>query len=151
MKDDFDDRPYVDDRGTTWIVIRCPGCGKPCGYSTPDGLRRALYCSLWCVWEYELRAPVEPTRRAGKLTPREIVKDTWYWLYQSGRAPSYVAQLYGISRDWRVHKAITSRKVDDEKRTQKKRSRRVGAVKRRRSSSSSARPRESGAHFPGQR
>lgn len=76
---------------------------------------------------------MSPNRRAGKLTPREIVKDTWYWLFQSDRTPAYVAQLYGISRDWRVHKAIMSRKTDDEKRTAKRKGRRrVGKVAKRR-------------------
>lgn len=110
------DKPYIDGAGTTWAIIRCGGCGVPCGYSSGDTLRRSMYCSPWCVWEYEVR---QADARSRPPSPQEARKDIWYWLYQSGRRISYIATLFGIDNDFRVHKAIRPRQEDDATKTRR--------------------------------
>lgn len=104
----YQDQPYEQD-GKLWRMIRCIGCGVPIGFTPDEGLRSGVYCSTWCVWEYNVRGG--PTSR---LTPKETTRDAWYWLYQSGLTVHGIAGRYGIDNDFRVHKAVQSRRVDDE-------------------------------------
>lgn len=108
------ERPFISRDGVEWRQVRCPGCGRVTGFTIPDGLRRGVYCSSWCIWEHEERST--PGQRVSRLHRKEARTDAWYWLFQAGYKPAEIAALYGIENDFRVHKAIRSRRTDDETR-----------------------------------
>lgn len=111
MSEDFPKRPFTEREGAVWELMRCAGCGRAVGFTAPSSLSRALYCSPWCIWEHEVR--FSPSRRVNRISPVESRNDIWYWLLQVGYRPANIAALYRVSNDFRVHRAIQSRRRDD--------------------------------------
>jgi hypothetical protein len=108
---DVSKRPFVDRESAVWEQMRCAGCGRAVGYTSPSSLSRALYCSSWCIWEHEVRHT--PAQRVNRISLLESRNDGWYWLLQAGYRPAKIAALYGVKNDFRVHRAIQSRRRDD--------------------------------------
>lgn len=111
MSEVFDARPFIDREGTVWEQVRCAGCGRAAGHTSPSSLSRALYCSPWCVWEHEVRR--SPAKRVNRVSRFEARNDAWYWLFQVGYRPSQIAVLYEIKNDARIHGGIRFRRGDD--------------------------------------
>lgn len=119
MSDGLFKRPCPDRGGAVWEQVRCAGCGRAVGYTSPSSLSRALYCSPWCNWEHEVRR--SPAKRVNRVSRFEARNDGWYWLFQVGYRPSQIAALYKIENDFRVHRGIQSRRRDDESRVRNQR------------------------------
>lgn len=111
MSEEPRERPFTDRKNTAWEQMRCAGCGRAAGYTGPSSLSRAVFCSSWCIWEHEVRH--SPSLRVNRISPLESRNDGWYWLLQAGYRPAKIAALYGVRNDFRVHRAIQSRRRDD--------------------------------------
>lgn len=131
MRGDPLERPFTDRQGTVWKRVRCAGCGVGAGHTGEGSMSRAFYCSTWCIWEQELRKPL--SQRTSRLSHMEALKDLWYWLFQVGYRPAHIAALFDIENDYRIHKAIQSRRRDDEGKLRDAPPKALAVVKRRRS------------------